>query len=196
MLTRGSARNNGEFDRDFGWGTRGRGAGELVFSGKRGGVGWDDCCGRVCGEMRGTRPFRLGRAAGRNSNNNNNNNKLLINLKGNRCTSLQHLNFTLIHMYKYDDPFPDFPFANSFHTSLTSFSTRKTSYAPPIIKISPVVSLVINKRSLLSQAKPVGRKQPLGQLPRLEFCMMLTAAVVLVDGSTGWPSLNAILESR
>lgn len=74
----------------------------------------------------------------------------------------------------------------------SSFST----YAPPMIKISPVLSLVMNKRSLLSHARPVGRKHPLGQLFRLEFCMMLTAAVVLVDSSTGCPFLKAIFERR
>lgn len=58
-------------------------------------------------------------------------------------------------------------------------------YVPPIMKISPVESLVINKRSLLSQTMPVGRKQPLGQAERLELYMMSTAAVLLVLGSTG-----------
>jgi hypothetical protein len=63
-------------------------------------------------------------------------------------------------------------------------------YVPPIIKISPVESLDIYRRSLLSQTKPAGRKQLFGQAALLELYMIFTAAVVLVLGSTGWPFLN------
>jgi hypothetical protein len=60
-----------------------------------------------------------------------------------------------------------------------------------VIKISPVGSLDMQRRSLLSQTKSGGRKQLLGQAQLLALIIMFAAAVVLVLGSTGLPFLNS-----
>jgi len=49
---------------------------------------------------------------------------------------------------------------------------------------------------LLSQARPAGLKQLFGQAALLELYIILTAAVVLVLGSTGIPFLNWTTDTR
>lgn len=53
----------------------------------------------------------------------------------------------------------------------------------------------MNSLSLESNASVVGRKHRDGQLALLELERILKAVVVLVAGSTGWPSLNSMRES-
>lgn len=65
-----------------------------------------------------------------------------------------------------------------------------------MMKISFVVSLDMKSLSLLSHARPVGRKQELGHDPMFPFCMMFIAAEVLVLGCTGMPFLNSIFDRR
>jgi hypothetical protein len=65
-------------------------------------------------------------------------------------------------------------------------------------KISPVESEENQTRSSLSMARPAGRKQLPGQLPRSGLVRTSTAAVVLECSALGWPSslLKATLETR
>ena len=51
----------------------------------------------------------------------------------------------------------------------------------------------MKRRSLASNARPTGRMHPPGQAVRLGFVKTLMVALVLVDGSTGWPSLPQMI---
>ena len=64
-----------------------------------------------------------------------------------------------------------------------------------ITKISPVESLVMNNLPRESNARPTGRIQLRGQRDRSGFVIMSMAAVVLLDGSVGWPEEKGITES-
>ena len=56
-----------------------------------------------------------------------------------------------------------------------------------ITNISPVASLLMNNRPLLSHARPTGRKQLSGHFDRSGFDTMSTAAVLLFAGWVGKP---------
>lgn len=64
-----------------------------------------------------------------------------------------------------------------------------------ITKISPVESLLMKRRPLLSQAKATGRKHPVGHLELSWFVMIGMTAVVLFAGSVGSPFEKSTVKS-
>jgi len=61
--------------------------------------------------------------------------------------------------------------------------------------ISPVLSELIQRRPVLSQARPTGRKHLDGQASVFGLLRMSVVELVLFRGASGWPSLNSSFES-
>ena len=59
--------------------------------------------------------------------------------------------------------------------------------------ISPVESLLMNRRPWLSSSSPTGLKQLLGHCELSAFVMISVVEVKLSDGATGEPFSNAIV---